>query len=77
MIGILNAIFNFIVNIVTVLENTLQAVIIAVSSLFSFLGAVGSFVTSAVTYIPSLAFISAAGAVGVALIVVNIVRDVI
>lgn len=77
MIGILTAIFNFIVNIVNVLENTLQAVIIAVSSLFSFLGSVGSFVTSAVAYIPSLAFISAAGAVGVALIVVNIVRDVI
>ena len=69
MIGILNAIFNFITNIVSV--------IIAVSSLFSFLGSVGSFVTSAITYIPSLAFISAAGAVGVALIVVNIVRDVI
>lgn len=77
MIGILNAIFEFISNIVEVLENTLSALVIAIESLFSFIGKTGAFITTAAVYVPELAIISSVGAVGVALIIVNIVRDVI
>ena len=77
MIGILDAFWELITNFFAVLERIFYAIVLAVDSLFTFIGGVSTYVSEAVIYIPELAILSVAGAVGVAMIIVNILRDLL